>query len=101
MPGGRSPREKGKRGEREFCKIFGGERVPLSGSAGGSFSGDAINVPGFGKGEIKRRGSDAFKFLYSALGENDFLAVRADKKKWLVIFPQEKALEIQEKLKNL
>lgn len=87
--GGKSPRRKGDNGERELCKLLGGERVPLSGSQGGSFSGDVI-LPYLGRGEVKRR-KDGFKQLYAWLEGNDFLAVRADKKGWLIVLRAEDA----------
>ena len=39
MSGGKASRDKGLGGEREFCKLYGGERMPLSGAQGGSFTG--------------------------------------------------------------
>lgn len=83
MAGGRASRGKGSRGEREIVKLMGGERVPLSGAAGGSFSGDVINIPYIGVAEVKRR-RDGFRQLYSWLGENDALFLRADRREWLV-----------------
>ena len=82
MSGLRS-RRKGYEGEREFVNLYGGERMPLSGAQGGSFTGDVVNVPYIGKGEIKRR-ARGFKTLYGWLADNDFLAMRADRKPWLV-----------------
>lgn len=87
MSGLRS-RRKGLEGEREFVNTYGGERVPLSGAQGGSFTGDVVNVPYIGKGEIKRR-ARGFQSLYNWLADNDFLAVRADRKKWLVVMPMD------------
>ena len=83
MSGGKASRDKGLGGEREFCKLYGGERMPLSGAQGGSFTGDVVNVPYIGRGEIKRR-ARGFKTLYGWLADNDFLAMRADRKPWLV-----------------
>lgn len=83
MSGGKASRDKGLGGEREFVNLYGGERMPLSGAQGGSFTGDVVNVPYLGKGEIKRRGR-GFQSLYNWLAENDFLAMRADRKPWLV-----------------
>jgi Holliday junction resolvase len=45
MTGGRKSRDKGNRLERALVRLFqdhslGAERVPLSGSAGGSYQGD-------------------------------------------------------------
>ena len=57
-------------------------------STGWSFTGDVVNVPYIGKGEIKRR-ARGFKTIYDWLAGNDFLAVRADRKKWLVVMPMD------------
>ncbi|MGB9825251.1 MAG: hypothetical protein ACPLRU_01145 [Desulfofundulus sp.] len=81
---GKSARRKGINGEREFIKLMGGERVPLSGAAGGKFTGDVVDVPYLGRGEIKRR-RDGFRQLYNWLADNDFLAMRADRREWLVV----------------
>jgi len=90
---GRSERRKGVEAEREFAKLIGGERVPLSGAAGGSYTGDVI---GLGlRWECKRR-RDGFKQLYDWLDGADALAVRADRKPWLVVMPLETLLEIVE-----
>ena len=86
---GRRSRRKGSDAEREFAKLIGGERVPLSGAAGGSYTGDVV---GLGlKWECKRR-KDGFKQLYSWLEGKDALALRADRKPWLVVMPLEKLL---------
>ncbi len=98
--GGKSPRRKGVLGEREFIKLMGGERVPLSGAAGGSFTGDVVNVPYLGRGEVKCR-RDGFKQLYAWLAGNDFLALRADRKPWLVVMPAEDLKQLIEELDEL
>lgn len=89
---GRRSKRKGSRAEREFAKLIGGERVPLSGSAGGSYTGD---VKGLGLlWECKVR-KDGFKQLYKWLeGDADALAIKADRKEWLVVLPAEKLLKI-------
>lgn len=84
---GKAPRRKGNRGEREVAALLGGHRVPLSGSAGGEYSGDVI-VPPLGIGEVKRR-KDGFRQLYGWLEGRDFLALRADRREWLVVVPLE------------
>jgi Holliday junction resolvase len=69
MTGGRAPRQQGSRSERQLTKIlqhlgFAAERVPLSGSVGGSFIGD-ITVPLLGVDrsvEVKIR-RDGFRQL--------------------------------------
>ena len=88
---GKSERRKGADAEREFARLIGGERVPLSGAAGGSYTGDVI---GLGlRWECKRR-KDGFKQLYDWLDGADALAVRADRKPWLVVMPLERLLEL-------
>jgi hypothetical protein len=93
---GRRSKQKGNRTEREFAKLIGGERVPLSGAVGGKYSGDVI---GLGlTWECKAR-KDGFKQLYKWLdSESDALAIKADRKEWLVVVPLSKFQElIQEK----
>ena len=86
---GRSERRKGVEAEREFAKLIGGERVPLSGAAGGRYAGDVF---GLGlKWECKRR-KDGFKQLYDWLDGADALAVRADRRPWLVVMPLAESL---------
>lgn len=80
---GKSQRDKGARAERELAKLLGGERVPLSGAAGGSYKGDVV-VPYLGTGECKAR-KNGFKQLYDWLTDRDFLALKADRKEWLVV----------------
>lgn len=81
---GRSQRNKGARAEREFARLIGGRRVPLSGAAGGEFAGDVV---GLGlRWEVKRR-ADGFRELYRWLEGKDALAVRADRRPWLVVLP--------------
>jgi hypothetical protein len=89
---GRASKRKGSAGEREIAKLLGGQRVPLSGAAGGEFAGDVI-VPGLGTGEVKRR-RDGFKQIYKWLGDNDFLAIRADRKEWLIVLPLDRLLRL-------
>src|SRR5690606_38300400 len=90
---GKRSRDKGARAEREFAKLISGERVPLSGAAGGSYTGDVV---GLGlRWEVKRR-ADGFRSLYDWLEGKDALAVRADRRPWLVVMPLETLLEIVE-----
>lgn len=83
MSGGRGPKRKGDHGEREICKLLGGERTYWQ-PGSEKTQGDVINVPYLGRVEVKRR-RDGFRQLYSWLADNDALAVRADRKEWLVI----------------
>lgn len=88
---GRKSKQKGSRAELDFAKRIGGEKVPLSGAAGGSYTGD---VKGLGlTWECKVR-KDGFKQLYTWLGDNDALAVKADRKQWLVVVPINRFLEM-------
>jgi Holliday junction resolvase len=98
--GGRASRDKGNRTERAIVRLLqehglAGERVPLSGSTGGSFCGD-ITVPALGRdlrGEAKCR-CNGFTRLYEWLEGVDFLVLRADRKPLLVVIPLELAAEI-------
>ncbi len=100
MRGGKRSREKGDRFERWLVNYFQGqglcsERVPLSGSAGGRFSGD-ITVPILNRDrcvEAKCR-ANGFRELYSWLENRDFLVLKADRSEPLVVIPLRLATEI-------
>jgi Holliday junction resolvase len=91
-------RRKGSRVEREIVALhkqtgIHAERVPLSGAAGGSFSGDVDFYP-FGPdeeplvGEVKaRRNGEGFKTLERWLGENDVLFLKRDRTDPMVVLP--------------
>jgi hypothetical protein len=87
----KSPR-KGSRIERELVQLHRGagipaERVPLSGAAGGTFSGD-LRVAGGMRAEVKARASgEGFRVLERWLGEMDLLFLRRDRSKPLVVMP--------------
>src|ERR1700761_7177837 len=91
--GGKRSRQKGDRSEREIVRLlqvagFAAERVPLSGSAGGSFLGD-ITVPLLAvdrRVEVKVRG-DGFKTLYDWLVRRDLLVVKSNRREPLVVLP--------------
>jgi hypothetical protein len=97
---GRRSRDKGARAERALVHFlqdhgFSAQRVPLSGSAGGSFAGDAT-VPLLGVPrtvEVKVRGK-GFRQLYDWLDSRDLLIVRADRRAPLVVLPLSLAVEI-------
>ena len=79
-------------------KGFGAERVPLSGSAGGSYVGD-LTVPVLNVDrvvEVKCR-SKGFKQLYDWLINRDILIVCADRSEPLVVLPLWLATEIAAK----
>jgi Holliday junction resolvase len=100
MRGGKAPREKGNRAERAIVKFlqghgFAAERVPLSGSVGGSYEGD-LTIPILGADcvvEVKCR-ADGFKELYRWLIDRDILIVRADRREPLVVLPLKLAAKI-------
>lgn len=91
---GKSQRDKGARREREFAKLIGGSRVPLSGAMDG-YSND---VKGLGlEWEVKARKS-GFKTLYDWIEDEreqpDAVALKVDNKPWLVCMTLDKFLEI-------
>jgi hypothetical protein len=74
---------------------LGGERVPLSGSAGGSYSGD-LTAPILGRDLVieAKAGASGFSRLYSWLEGRDALIVKADRRDALVVLPLCFAAEI-------
>jgi Holliday junction resolvase len=103
MSGGKASRQKGNRAERAIVKFlqsrgFAAERVPLSGSAGGSYLGDLtmpiLNVDRVV--EVKCR-ADGFRELYRWLVDLDILIVSADRNEPLVVLPLKLAAEIAAK----
>jgi Holliday junction resolvase len=91
MSGGRSPKRKGTRVERELVNELVAlgvacHRVPLSGAAGGEWSHD-IRLPLLGRVlnvEVKCRSKLQF---YSWLGSADLLLVKADRCPPLAVLP--------------
>jgi len=85
VSGGKASRRKGDRFERECVALFqkhgiAAERVPLSGAAGGSFSGD-ISIPVLGadqrlEAKIRRSG---FKQIQDWIAGNYAVVYRADR----------------------
>ena len=98
--GGRASRDKGNRLERAVVRLLqdrglGAERIPLSGSAGGSFSGD-VTTPLIGRDltiECKSR-ANGFLKLYVWLKGRDALIIKADRRDALVVLPLRLAVEI-------
>ena len=88
---GRRSRDKGARVERGIVMALqaaglAAVRVPLSGAAGGRFSGDVI-MPLAGRDlclEVKAR-ADGFRKLYDWLRDRDVLIVKADRQEPLVV----------------
>jgi Holliday junction resolvase len=92
--GGKASRDKGQRAEREFAKLIGGIRVPLSGAQ----EGYANDVIGLGlEWEVKRRKS-GFKQLYEWLNDTrenpDAVALRTDNNDWVVCMKLDKFLKL-------
>ena len=80
------------------------ERVPLSGAAGGRFSGDIqIGFPLLSfLGEVKsRKSGEGFKTLERWLGENDLLFLKRDRQSPMVLMDWESYAEIWNQVKNL
>jgi Holliday junction resolvase len=100
MSGGHAPRDKSGRMERAIVRLaqdtgFGAERVPLSGSAGGRYSGD-ISIPLLGVDrliECKAR-ANGFTRLYDWLQGRDALILKADRKDALLVVPLRLALAV-------
>lgn len=91
---GLKSRRKGQSAEREFAKLIGGHRVPLSGAQ----EGYANDVIGLGlEWEVKRRKS-GFKQLYDWIEDErekpDAVALRTDHKQWLVCMTLDKFMEL-------
>jgi hypothetical protein len=98
--GGKAPRAKGNRGERHIVRYlqgagFAAERIPCSGSAGGSFSGD-VTVPVLGIDRIIEVKCQASRFgtLYKWLEGRDFLILKNDRQEFLVVAPLRTAIAI-------
>lgn len=87
---GRRSRRKGYEGEREFARLTGGKRVPLSGAQDG-YPGD-VQALGL-LWEVKRR-KDSWRELYQWLDGVDAVALRADNRQWLVVMTLDKFREV-------
>jgi hypothetical protein len=104
--GGKKPRRKSNREERHLVALlqeagFAAERVPLSGSVGGSYIGD-VSVPLLGVDrvvEVKCR-AQGFRRLYDWLDGRDLLILRADRCLPLVVLPLRLATEIVRHAEN-
>jgi hypothetical protein len=100
---GRRSREKGARTERAIVSALqsaglSGQRVPLSGSVGGRFTGDVV-LPLMGRDlclEVKAR-AQGFRELYSWLDGRDVLIVKADRQEPLVVVRLSLAAEVASK----
>ena len=91
---GKASKAKGSRRELEFAKLIGGRKTPLSGAVEG-FPND---VEGMGLSwEVKAR-KDKWKEIYKWIEDErekpDALALKADRKPWLVVMTLEKFQEL-------
>lgn len=98
--GGRRSKQKGDRMEREVVNRFlaagvSSERVPLSGAAGGSYTGDLTVVVNNQDwlGECKAR-ADGFRQQYDWLEGNRLLFLKADRRATLVCMTLEDFITI-------
>lgn len=97
---GKFSRDKGKRFELDMVHRFqeagiAAERIPLSGSAGGSFAGD-LTVPILGKDrrfEAKKK-ANGFKQLYDYLSGHYGLVVAQDRAEPLVVLKLDRFIEL-------
>ncbi|MHA4218125.1 hypothetical protein [Bacillus cereus] len=91
---GKSQRDKGMRREREFASLMGGTRLPLSGAMDG-YSNDVKGLNH--EWEVKAR-KEGFKTLYTWLEDEceqaDALAIKAERKPWLVVMPLDTFLKM-------
>ena len=88
----KSQRRKGQEREREFARAIGGRRVPLSGASEG-YPGDVVGLGLTWEVKVRADGN-GFKQLYGWLEGVDALAVRADRRGWLVVLPLEVLLAL-------
>ena len=72
------------------------ERAPLSGAAGGSFTGDLVISDGL-RAEVKARsGGQGVVTLEKWLGDNDLLFLRRDRADQMVVMPWETYAQLME-----
>ena len=86
-----SERRKGLNAERDFAKKIGGKRVPLSGAAGGEYTGDVKALGLRWQCKVRHGG---FKLVYDSLKGHDALAIKQDYHDWLVVMPVETLLNM-------
>tara|TARA_R100000008_G_scaffold32829_1_gene18422 strand:- start:3463 stop:3795 length:333 start_codon:yes stop_codon:yes gene_type:complete len=96
-------RNKGSRVEREIVAMHqaigvDAERVPLSGGAGGSYTGDVIVDKKY-RAEVKaRKEGVGFVLLNKWLKDNDMLILKQDRTQPLVVLPWTTYSELMEKI---
>ena len=99
MSGGRGPKNKGSRVERQLVRALlqlslKASRVPLSGSVGGEFSGD-IHVELLGRiRRIEVKARRDFRTLHGWMAAVDLLMLKADRQPPLVVMPLELFVEL-------
>ena len=92
---GKANRRKGQRVERDFAKLTGGQRIPLSGALRGNLSNDVALPPELGglSVEVKAR-RDGWKELRRWLEDDvekpDAVVLKPDNGPWIVcqLYPQ-------------
>jgi hypothetical protein len=99
MPGGRSPARKGRRVEQELVNLLLElglvcERIPLSGAAGGKFTGDIhVEIRGH-KHRVEVKARKKFDALHSWLAGADLLILKADRQPPLLVLSLAQFLEL-------
>lgn len=84
---GKASRRKGQRVERDFAKLTGGQRVPLSGALRGSLSND-VALPDGLKVEVKARADgwrELYRWVLDEVERPDAVVLKADNRPWLVV----------------
>lgn len=100
MTGGRASRQKGDRAERALVKLFQeagihAERVPLSGSAGGSYRGDlTVAVQGQDRRFEAKVRAGGFVTLYTWLSDHYGLFVKSDRHEPLIVLRASDFIEL-------
>lgn len=96
--GGKKSRDKGRKGENEFAKLVGGERISKIGLGGPDVRDKYGNVY-----EVKRPQAGLSQ-VYAAIAQANaesaaYVAMRSDNKEWFIVIPTLEAwLKLQEQL---
>jgi hypothetical protein len=94
---GAAGRRKGRRGELEFAKLMGGDRISKPGESGPDVEDWQGNF-----WEVKRV-KTRYKILYDALAQSEGverLAVRNDREDWLAVIPIALYLDMVKRLEE-
>lgn len=100
MPGGKAPKAKGDRLERDFIKMFGGERTFWQPEQGPDKRGDIFDTPYLGRVECKSR-RYGLTTIYKWLAPVDALYIKEDRQKPLVVMRAEDLKLILDELDEL